>query len=227
MKIEYTKLIKSALISSLMREDDATEELLSTSESPSDDFYKKLDADIKNIRASHHTSLGFKKIVAIIAAALLVFGMTGISVYAFRDRIKGFIIEHFDGFAHLSTDDTEKQDASARNVSVNYIPEGFEQIKNKYGPFDIFVCLEWKKAEKTIRLYCDIKTSQGFTNLDTENSAFRQVAIGDVSVYITEKHGNTTLTWTDDIMVYSLDCFGIEWDEIVRIFEGIKYEEAE
>ena len=97
--------------------------------------------------------------------------------------------------------------------------------------FSVFVrsqrCLEWKKAEKNISLFCDIKTSHGFSNLNTENSAFRKEAIGDVSVYITEKHGHTTLTWTDDIMVYTLDSTGIEWDEIVRIFEGIKYEEAE
>ena len=227
MNREYTELIRSALVYSLLREDDETEELLATAESPSADLYKKLDDDIKTMRERHHTSFGFKKVIAIIAAALLIFGLAGISVSAIRERIKGFIIEHFDGYAHLTTDETETQDASARNVSVNYIPEGFEQIKNEYGPFDIFVCLEWKKAEKNIRLYCDIKTSQGFTNLNTENSAFREEAIGDVSVYITEKYGHTTLTWTDDIMVYTLDSTGIEWDEIVRIFEGIKYEEAE
>ena len=227
MNREYTELIRSALVYSLLREDDETEELLATAESPSADLYKKLDDDIKTMRERHHTSFGLKKVIAIIAAALLIFGLAGISVSAIRERIKGLIIEHFDGYAHLSTDDTENQNASARNVSVNYIPEGFEQIKNEYGPFDIFVCLEWKKAEKNISLFCDIKSSNRFSNVDTDNSAFRVEAIGDVSVYITEKYGCTTLRWTDDIMVYTLGTTGIEWDEIVRIFEGIKYEEAE
>lgn len=226
MKIKDKELIKSVLISALKREDDATEVLLATAESPSYDFYKRLDADIKNIRASHHTSLGFKKIVAIIAAALIIFSMTGISIFAFRDRIKGFIIEHFDGFARLTTDDNEDDYGNARCISVNYIPEGFEQIKNEYGPFNVSAVFEWKHGDDNIRLYCNILL-HGSINVDTENNEFEQILIGDKSVYRTQKYGKTTLTWTDDIMVYSLDCFGIEWDEIVRIFEGIKYEEAE
>ena len=226
MNREYTELIRSALVYSLLRDDDETEELLATAESPSADLYKKLDDDIKTMRERHHTSFGLKKVIAIIAAALLIFGLAGISVSAIRERIKGFIIEHFDGYAHLSTDDTENQDASARNVSVNYIPEGFEQIKNEYGPFDIFVSLVWKRGDDLIEFNSIIKNNASIFK-NTENTGFEGMLIGDVTVYRTEKHGNTTLTWTDDIMVYTLDSTGIEWDEIVRIFEGIKYEEAE
>ena len=51
------------------------------------------------------------------------------------------------------------------------------------------------------------------------------VDVGAYTVFKTEKHGYISATWTDEKMVYILSATGVEWDEMVKIIEGIKVEE--
>ena len=49
--------------------------------------------------------------------------------------------------------------------------------------------------------------------------------MNDFTVFRTEKHGEIDARWTDEKMVYTLSATGVEWDEMVKIIEGIKIEE--
>ena len=85
---------------------------------------------------------------------------------------------------------------------------------------------EWQSNDNLILLCFESPTS-GFIVLDTENSNYTTLEISGSTIHRTEKHGQINATWTDGKLVYSLACTGLEWEEMVKIIEGIYIVETE
>ena len=70
--------------------------------------------------------------------------------------------------------------------------------------------------------------AQGNTilNIDTENSSYTTIQINDMVIHRTEKYGQIDARWTDGEIVYMLTSSGLEWEEMVRIIEGVAYQDA-
>ena len=72
-------------------------------------------------------------------------------------------------------------------------------------------------------LYNTALNNSGF--LDTDDSNATEIIVGDKAVWRTDRFGQISVAWTDGKMIYSLACTGLEWEEIVKIIEGISYKE--
>ena len=123
-------LIKKALNEVLLEEEEETTKQLSDAESPSDDFYHRLDEAFNKIMNERKRTLSLKKALTAALIAAIILASFSITVFAFGEEIKGFIVEFFDGFARLKASDGDLNHVDATNLRIGYIPEGFSQIKN-------------------------------------------------------------------------------------------------
>ncbi len=220
MKNENMEVIVAALDRSLIRETARISEYIDTLESPSDEFFAKLDERFNKIKDGVKKQTSFKKIIVAVIAATLAFALLACASVAYKEEIKGFFVEFFDGFAMLSPEDDlgENKDVAITDVSIGYIPEGFEEIRVKVNYRSAYY--EWALDDKCITLLYNIHAN-GYGLLDTDDSSATEIIIGDKSVWRTERFGQISATWTDGKIIYSLGCTGIEWEEIVKIIEGI------
>ena len=222
MKNDDKDIIIAALDRSLMREDEELDKHLNTLESPSNEFFSRLDKAAADIANTRRRTISFKKIISAIAVAALLVSITAFSVAASRGKLKGFFVEFFDGFAKLTPEDdlNENKDVAITDVSMGYIPEGFEESGVNVNYRSAYY--EWALDDKCIALLYNVHAN-GSAFLNTDDSSATEVIIGDKSVWRTERFGQISTTWTDGKIVYSLACTGLEWEEIVKIIEGISY----
>ena len=216
-------LIKKALNEVLLEEEEETTKQLSDAESPSDDFYHRLDEAFNKIMNERKRTLSLKKALtaAIIAAVILVsFSLTA---FAFGEEIKGFIVEFFDGFARLKASDGDLNHVDATNLRIGYIPEGFSQIKNASSTSG--GARKWEMEDKSITLIYSQDSGTSF--VDTEHFHYTTVEINGFTVFRAEYNGQLHSLWTDGKIVYSLSGIGLEWEEMVKIIEGISLDEVE
>ena len=216
-------LIKKALNEVLLEEEAEITKQLSAAESPSDEFYSRLDKIYNEIAEDRKRNISFKKAITAAIIAAVILASFSLSALAFGEEIKGFIIEFFDGFARLTPSDDERDFVDARNISIGYIPEGFSQTQSTGS--DSSGLRVWSSENKSITLIYNQYVGAKF--LDTENSDYTTLKLDDLTIYRTEKHGHTHVLWTDGRLVYSLTCTGVEWEEMVKIIEGITLTESE
>ena len=223
MKKNDIAIIKAALDRSLMREDAAIVQSIDSLESPSDEFFARLDKAAEDIIEKRKKTISFKKIISAIAIAALLVSITAFSVAASREKIKGFFVEFFDGFAKLTPDDVDADnDVNIANVSIEYIPEGF--IDSRVNIANRSAYYEWSLGDKLITLSF-VTYSNGSAFLNTDDSSATEVIVGDKAVWRTERFEQVSVTWTDGKVVYTLATTGLEWEEMVKIIEGISYKE--
>jgi hypothetical protein len=222
MKKNDIAIIKAALDRSLIRETARISEYIDTLQSPSDEFFARLDKAAEDIIERRKKTISFKKIISAIAVAALLVSITAFSVAASRGKLKGFFVEFFDDFAKLTPEDdlSENKDVAITDVSIGYIPEGFEESGVNVNYRSAYY--EWALDDKCIALLYNVHAN-GSAFLNTDDSSATEVIIGDKSVWRTERFGQISTTWTDGKIVYSLACTGVEWEEIVKIIEGISY----
>ena len=117
------------------------------------------------------------------------------SVDALRIPVFNFFIEHFDGFAAISTQDN--QDTNIENpyeVLESLIPSDYKQtqyFENASGSF-----VEYENATgATISL--DIIIDGADMNIDTEGAKYTEVFLSEYKAILIEKNGYQ-LIWTDE-----------------------------
>lgn len=153
----------------------------------------------------------------------MIISLLALVTYAARDKIGGFFVDFFDKYLELSTDEHNGTHISPSDVSITYLPEGYNETRKKLGIASALY--EWKNNDNIITLQFRPYSINGSHAVDTENSENTIVEVGDLTVFRTEKYGQISATWTDEKMVYILSATGVEWDEMVKIIEGIKVEE--
>lgn len=222
MTAENLKLIKDALYIIAREENEAIERAIANSPKPPESLYKKCDEMVDELLKKQKRHLPIKKAITILIASAIIISVFAITAYALRDKIGGFFIDFFDRYVYLSTDHTDSPTVLPSDVSVTYIPETFEETRRNIGHRSGMI--EWKDNNSTITLQISCLTNRFFT-FDNENSNYTLIELGELSLHRTEKYGQTTVRWTDEKMVYILATTGVEWDEMVKIIEGIRVEE--
>ena len=213
-------LITQALTAALLTETEEMERQIKSEESPSDEFFAELDEKFQKIQDEVKKQTTFKKAIVAAIAATLAFALLACASVAHKENIKDFFIEIFDNHSKLT--DENVTDVVLSNVSVSYIPSGFIESNKKID--SVSVMYEWKKDSASIYFRA---RAQGNTilNIDTENSSYTTIQINDMVIHRTEKHGQIDARWTDGKIVYILATTGVEWEEMVKIIEGISYKE--
>ena len=222
MTAENLKLIKDALYIIAREENEAIEIAIASSPKPPESLYQRCDEKAREIIDEQKKSLPARKILTVLIAATLIISLLAVVTYAARDKIGGFFVDFFEKHVKLSTEHTDPPTASPSDVSVTYIPDAFEETRRDIGArTSVF---EWKNNNYFLTLQITCSTNGSYT-FDNENSDYTLIELKELSLHRTEKYGQTTVRWTDEKMVYTLSATGVEWDEMVKIIEGIKIEE--
>ena len=215
-------IIKRALLMVAIEENKAIDRVIAAAPTPPDSLCRRCDARAKEIIREQKTAFPTRKVIAVLIAATLIISMLGVIVYAARDKIGGFFVDVYEKFVELTTGGTDDTYVSPSNVLIEYIPDGFtptnQSVTALSGTYD------WEREGNFISIFFVIN-SNGSHSIDNENSNLSSIKVGDLTVFRTEKHGQFDAIWTDGIMVYTLSATGVEWDEMVKIIEGIKIKE--
>ncbi len=215
-------LIKEALYAFAAEENAQIERAIESGPKPPESLYSSCREIAEKIATEKKKVLPFRKAIAVLVAATLIISLLTVVVYAARNKIGGFFIDFFEKYAELTSENTEDNNYTPSDVSITYLPEDYNETRKNIGITGALY--EWKNSEKIITLQFRI-FSDGSQAVDTENSENTIVEVGDLTVFRTEKYGQISATWTDEKMVYILSATGVEWDEMVKIIEGIKIEE--
>ncbi|MBQ7344096.1 MAG: DUF4367 domain-containing protein [Clostridia bacterium] len=222
MTKDELKLIKDAFKLVLTEENKATDKVIASSPVPSERIYRRCDEKAKEIIDEQKKSLPARKLLTVLIAATLIISLFAVVAYAARDKIGGFFVDFFEKYAELTSENNNENNYSPSDVSITYLPEDYNETRKNIGIASALY--EWKNSEKIITLQFRI-FSDGSQAVDTENSNYTTIEVGDLTVFKAEKYGDISATWTDEKMVYTLSATGVEWDEMVKIIEGIKIEE--
>ena len=214
--------IKEALYVFAAEENAQIERALESGPKPPESLYLSCREIAEKIAREPNKVFHLKKAITILIASAIIISMFVITAYALRDKIGGFFVDFFDKYVKLSTEHTDTPTASPSDVSVTYIPDAFEETRRDIGArTSVF---EWKNNNYFLTLQITCSTNGSYT-FDNENSDYTLIELKELSLHRTEKYGQTTVRWTDEKMIYTLSATGVEWDEMVKIIEGIKVEE--
>ena len=222
MSDESLKLIKEALTQIALRDEAAITNELENAPEPSEEFSKEVKEKIDKKIKEYEKHVSLKKAITILIAAALLISVFSITAFA-GERIKDFFVEIFDDHSNLTVDESGKPSGDY-TVEVAYIPDNF--VVTMEWKDSISGDREWKCNDAIINL-THIVVSKGTLNIDTENSNYTTIPFENFVVHRTEKYGQINARWTDGKLVYSLACVGVEWEEMVKIIEGIEYREIE
>lgn len=170
-------------------------------------------------KESETRSLGFKKVVAILVAALLLLASCAI---VYRNEIRNFIEEIYDSFIRLSYSEGENPSDEIEGVyELSYMPNGYSQ----------------QKEEITL-----LKSSYVFSNSNGNTMMFEQRVLDAVTFYADVENGYKKIVdvniydvyyketkyqkyymWNDGKYTFRLvSDVGISTEELILIINGIK-----
>ena len=212
-------MFKEALKIVALDEDKALSRISDNSHAPSNSFYTKCDEKALEIINKQQVSLPTKKVLTILIAATLIISLLAVVTYATRDKMGGFFYEFFNKYVKLTPEENLENRIDSSKVSISYLPNGFEETRRKLSIAGGLY--EWKSGDSVIKLMFNIVTKGSYA-IDTEDSNYVIIEIDGIQLHKRERLGQTTVTWTDEKIVYTLSTYGLEWDEMVKIIEGIK-----
>ncbi|MDD4780223.1 MAG: DUF4367 domain-containing protein [Tissierellia bacterium] len=162
----------------------------------------------------------FSKRVAIILLIITALSAVTIgSVDALRVRFINFIIEMRERDTDIKfIDDSMKSISySFENITLEYIPEGFELEKSS--AIEQNLNLKFVKGQEYFNLNSrDISNS---FSIDTENASVKQLLINGRDALYSIKENNKILVWHDDNMAYIMTG-NISETDMIKIAENIK-----
>lgn len=217
-------IIKKALARYTIAETKAITRMLDRVEPPSQGAYQKLDERVTEIREDNKPHLTFKKAIAILIAATLLIACLSVGAYAISEKINigGFWVEWFEGHLKLTSQGAEDVKSTVENVRISYIPENYNNtisdVTSKWGVY------KWENGTDYIQMDISVAYGEEYF-INTEGNNYTVVNIGDYVVQKTEYESAINSFWTDGKISYYICCTNLPWEEMVKIIEGISYEE--
>ena len=222
MSDESLKLIKEALTQIALRDEAAITKGLESVEELPEEFYQELDEKVKKKIKGYEKHVSLKKAITILVAATLLISIFSVTAFA-GEKIKDFFVEVFDTHSRLTLDENESPSGDY-TIDISYVPDNFIITREKK---DFNSGLrEWEYDNAVITITYNV-VNKGALNIDSENSSYTAITFENFVVHRTEKYGQIHANWTDGTIIYTLSCTGVEWEEMVKIIEGIEYREIE
>ena len=220
--MEDMQIIKEALVLYAERERNAVADAIDKAPPLSNEFFEKMDQRIVGITTKLSRAHNFRKKMVILIVAILTVFLCVACVTAKRIEIGGFLAELFDGHIRLDNDISDGNFIELDKVNIRYIPEDL-QLTNNMAGFD-WKMYEWKSIDR--HLYISITVPKdGSIFIDTDDSSYEVITIGEITIHKTAYGNNAAFVWTDAKINYKLNCTNLTLEEVVKIIEGISYEE--
>ena len=170
-------------------------------------------------KESETRSLGFKKVVAILVAALLLLASCAI---VYRNEIRNFIEEIYDSFIRLSYSEGENPSDEIEGVyELSYIPNGYSQQKEEITLLKSSYVFSNSNGNTMMFEQRVLDAVTFYT--DVENGYKKIVDVNIYDVYYKETKYQKCYMWNDGKYTLRLiSDVGISTEELILIINGIK-----
>ena len=208
------------------------EELFSPTEADNARFKKNLNKNLKqlnshlDIQTDTPTRLyKRRRIGALIAAVILIFSFTLMSVTAVREAIVNFFIGIYDEYAEFGIDDNSLEDTISWGTGYvpTYIPRYFKATEINVSDAYKKVLFTNLKNEKETILYLEME-GETLIKVDVENADLVEtLSINNLETIFVKKNGLYTISCIDKDNKRSFSVQStIPKEEIVKIAENVK-----
>ena len=177
----------------------------------------------------------FYKAAVVVAAVMIVFNISVVSVPAMRSATLGFLVKESKIATQIQSNDANKENNSWLNkdkfdiewteeYNVTYLPEGFSALTLSCSTLSRYI--EYADGnDNSITLGQNIDTTT--YSIDTENAKVEYLDInGKKAMYVEKEYeeiGNTNkLLWKEDDYFIGLDGIGVTKEELVKVAESVK-----
>lgn len=187
----------------------------------SDSFDQRMSELIKNQKesAKKGANSAFKR-AAIIAAAILIFLATPLSVKAIREPIVEFIIEVYESFSNfIFSGDT--QQTITYEYGFSSVPEGFKEVNIQN---DIVrITITYENGEGDIMELTQSITDDIDLSIDNENGEITEVIINNNRTVIYKSEGTAQANWIAKGYLLTLTYYGdIDIDTLCAYIKAIE-----
>lgn len=159
----------------------------------------------------------------IAAAAVIILGaasVTAMNVKAFREPILNFIFRQNSDLKNKTKVDVEEDSTNTEDqFQFNYIPEGYECVKEQYLQNNTQIVYDYKNS-KNQYLYIKIQTDQSYdTYSNLISSDYTKIINNDQTYYYIESDKNR-LIWYKNNMIFNIISYE-SIDELIKISQNI------
>lgn len=161
-----------------------------------------------------------KKIAAAAVIILGVASVTAMNVKAFREPILNFIFRQNSDLKNKTKVDVEEDSTNTEDqFQFNYIPEGYECVKEQYLQNNTQIVYDYKNS-KNQYLYIKIQTDQSYdTYSNLISSDYTKIINNDQTYYYIESDKNR-LIWYKNNMIFNIISYE-SIDELIKISQNI------
>lgn len=184
------------------------------------EFEKKIKKIIKKEKMGlflNKICLYTKKIAAVFIAFLISLFTITMSVEALRVKLFDMVKEVYEKFTiyKFKIDENDNRKVNfLEKKSINYLPNGFEEIDR--AEYDNDISVTYSDGEDYITFnYLLIENSNLY--MDTENAKINKVQINNFYADYIEKENKSRLVWQDENILYDLKLDYINKDKYIDI----------
>lgn len=176
-------------------------------------WVKKLFNKMRGDRYHRFTTNTVK--VMLVAAVLFALLLTAFVIPSSRE----YIIDKFDIYSTYKLTEDNGNSVNGE-ITVGYIPEGFELTKKEYYSKHCYFQYDSNDANYYIALYKYASTMK--VEFDTENVDIQHVTYNNTLYsYSTDLYGNCCVIWNKNDYIFKIDA-NLSINELIKIAETVK-----
>lgn len=221
-QVSFDSLLRMAVRETYLQQtnsipaDDKLDEIIH----PSDKFEKKMQAMVRresrNEKLIYFRNITAKVAVVVLLCISLTFGSL-LTANAVRESVATTILEWHDKFTRIFIE-TDTQPDKLPEIRFNYIPEGFELVKEESVNNNLYKVYTYRNISNNyVRIYINF----GDDNIDNENTTFYLLSIDNVRAMWINKQDNNQLIISVGYINFNING-NIKLEEIVNIYKNIE-----
>lgn len=228
------KRIKAALLAYDKKEEGYFDDIANNAAAPSAEFSAELDRRKESLLKNKNKTLSAGRIVAILAAAVIILSLTVLSISAVRGHVFNFFVEYFEDNIKISYNTLPKDDIPAEEEEPSTEESNTPEVEENTGPAippeyvstlnnvdSKHVFRKWSNGDNEI-VFSATLGSEGVIRINSEAQEVGKTTVKGLEAYYILNYGRYSIAWVDDEGSYMLKCpesFGLEM--VVRIAESL------
>jgi len=166
-----------------------------------------------------------KQVVSIILVVLLGLTAVTIGVEAIREPIVELVTEVFERFTAVSFSEPQGQNIQKIEITEpTYVPEGFTPLSGVERK--LIYKREYRNGVGGEITYYQHATTEAKHQLNTENSKYGPITIGDLPGFLVEsyQYNATSIMFSDGVYTFVLHGDNVSKDELLKMAQSIPVE---
>lgn len=186
------------------------------------DFNDRMDKMFKDAYRKEVRKERFHLGKKIAAAAVIVIGIasvTAMNVKAFREPILNFIFRQNSTLKNKTKVDVNEEDNNVEDqFQFNYIPDGYECVKEQYLHDNTQIIYDYKK--NNLYLYITVQLDQKYDNYINQSNGYEKLFIDNETYFFLSDSQNTLLFYNYNA-IFKITSTESQ-SEMIKIVQNIK-----